>query len=248
MQTAPQPSKNLLKIVRSLDQKKFRDEYGLFVVEGEKCVRALLDAAEWEVPFVMDAIGSFGGHGEQYYAVSDALLQKISFQKTPQGVLAVARIRETDPDVEHLSRKTSLLLDGINDPGNLGTVIRIAAWFGISTVLLTAGSVDPYNPKVVQASMGALFHVDVCRLTYAQVKAIKAPLVGMEMNGESLFDAGIQSPAVYVMGSESHGISDEIKSLLMKSLTIPGSGQIESLNVGVAAGILCAEIFRKSLV
>lgn len=246
MQTGSEPSKNLLKIVRSLDQKKFREEYGLFAVEGEKGVTELLKSG-WDVPFVFDATGSFTNKGEQYYAVSAGLLGKMSFQKSPQGVMAVGRIPENNPDCKEFLNQKVLLLDGINDPGNLGTIIRVAAWFAIDSIVLSPGSVDPYNPKVVQASMGALFQIPVLQLEYAQIKEIKTPFVGMEMLGVSLYEADLPTHAVFVMGSESHGISPEIKAMLNTSITIPGSGKMESLNVGVAAGVLCSEIFRKTI-
>lgn len=245
-----QLSKNKIKFVKSLGQKKFRDQERLFLVEGPKIMEELLKSERVESlkeVFVTDSCSLDLPENIDIYSVSQPELDRISSLKSANqiiGVVSYFEVQELD-----LNESTmTLMLDKINDPGNLGTIIRTADWFGHKQLICSEGSVDMYNPKVVQSSMGAIFRLNVLYRNLTKVISdfhqADIEVYGADMEGEDAFNTGLPSKCGLVMGSESHGISEEIQSEI-KRLTIPRFGETESLNVAMAAGILSA-LQRKS--
>ena len=244
-------SSNQIKFIRSLSQKKFRDEYGLFIAEGEK--------------IVAEAIASGYKIKDVYYEkeIGKDTMQRISNLSSPSPVLAVIEKPNFTPDkiLEKISQKSSkdsrslyLALDGVKDPGNLGTIIRIADWFGIDAIFASHGSVEVYNPKVVQATMGAIFRKQVIYTDLQEVcrKFLSAgePVYGTFLDGRNMYENLPQEDkkGLIVMGSESFGISSELEALISNKLLIPpypaDSSTSESLNVAIATAIICAEFRR----
>ena len=242
-------TKALLKHARSLQQKKFRDESGEFLVQGPKVVGELL-ASGWPVTALL---ASAAVAARAQFAKADVVpeheLERIGTLESGNELIAIARKPEL-PGITDLEQDELLLaLDGITDPGNLGTVLRIADWFGIRRVWCSAGSVDPYNPKCVQASMGAIFRVQVQPVNLAGLllqQAEQGAVIYMaSMEGGSVFAEHLAPKAVLVMGSESHGISPEVRKLKGTLISIPGKGGSESLNVAMATSALCMEFARQ---
>lgn len=247
-------SKNKIKLITSLSQKKFRDELGLFIAEGTKLVldlsvafrcATLVATPEWlkNNPTITT---------DELLEVTADELQKISNQKSPQGVLAVFVKPELHFDVSDISQKLSLALDDVQDPGNLGTIIRIADWFGIHDIFCSEHSADAYNAKTVQATMGALARVRVHIVNLSEFMtsiAGKTLVYGTFMDGENIYEKSLSQCGIIVMGNEGNGISAEIEQLVTDKLLIPNypAGQItsESLNVGVATALVCGEFRRR---
>jgi len=243
-------SKNFIKQVRQLEQKKYRQREGLFVAEGPKVVGDLLRAGfvprqlvatkEWEeAPF----------QGEVTEVTPDEL-RKVSFLQHPQQVLGVFPLPH--PAAESLPTGTlSLALDGVQDPGNLGTIIRIADWFGITRIFCSPDTADAWNPKVVQATMGSIAHVSI---VYTELSSLLSgtsmPIYGTLLDGKNIYQQELAAEGVIVMGNEGKGISAAIRQLVTQPLLIPcfNSGETaESLNVAIATAITCAEFKRRSL-
>jgi RNA methyltransferase, TrmH family len=247
-------SKSKIKLVDSLSQKKFRDELGLFIAEGTKLVLDLTPAfrcvllvanKEWlsEHQFIT---------ADEILEVDDAELRKISNQKSPQGVLAIFEKAKYTFAVDDLNQKLSLALDDVQDPGNLGTILRIADWFGITNVFCSEHTADAYNPKTVQATMGALSRVKVHVVnlpTLLQSCNGKLPIYGTFMDGENIYSKTLSQQGIIVMGNEGNGISVEIETFVSERLLIPnypmGQATSESLNVGVATALVCGEFRRR---
>lgn len=247
-------SKNAIKYLRSLSLKKFRQKYNNFVVEGDKMARELLASAP-ERLIALYALESWlkntGPFPEgKAFAVSEQELAKISSLNTPNQAVAVASIQETSIDAQILQNGLSLYLDGIQDPGNFGTIMRIADWFGIAYVICAPSCVDPYNPKAIQASMGAFLRVKVVEQNLESVCRLGPglPVYGAAMDGANVFSAPISGVGVIVIGNEGNGISAAAERWLTNRIAIPAAagGGAESLNAAVAAGILCA-VFRNKL-
>lgn len=243
-------SHNEIKFVKSLGQKKFRDENGLFVVEGEKMVdEALASGLEVERVYRADEVG-------------DAVMARLSQLSSPSPALALIRkpadVEINDFDSKDLPAKgLYLALDGIRDPGNLGTIIRTADWFGIDGIYASFDTVDIFNPKVVQSTMGAIFRVrfhycDVCRLC-ASAASAGGNVYGTFLDGEDMYAkdlaSGSVSPSVIVIGNESKGISPEVAGHVTDRLFIPSWPRnergSESLNAAVATAITIAEFRRR---
>jgi TrmH family RNA methyltransferase len=245
-------SNNDIKKIKSLQQKKFRDETGLFIVEGEKMVdEARQSRFHIENVYHRDMIG-------------EEAMKRISALASPSPVLAVVRkpsdiiVEDLSSLMNHLSKGGLYLgLDTIRDPGNLGTILRIADWFGIDAVFATRDTVDVFNPKVVQATMGAVFrvkmhYVDLPAL-FKNVLALEGKVYGTFLDGKNIYernlDSGKSSPAVIVIGNEANGISDEVAALVSDRLYIPPYPQdspgSESLNAAIATAITVAEFRRR---
>lgn len=246
-------SKNQIKWIKSLQQRKFREEHGVFVVEGPKLVEELL-SSDYEVHSLYGLPEYLETLPNQYsgsiVAVSQKELERISGLKSANQVLAVVKQMTFSPELDVLSKQLVLALDGINDPGNLGTIFRLADWFGIEQIWCAKGSVEHYNAKVVQSTMGAVFRVKVSYVDLPDVLEqlpSTVPVYGAVMDGDDLYSASLSKHGILVMGSESHGISAEVESTLSQRLTIPRIGKSESLNVSTAASILVAEFFRQSI-
>ena len=236
-------SKNQLKLVRSLELKKNRKKEGLFVAEGPKVVGDLLRAG-----YVARLVFSTTER-KAAILITDDELNKLSFLQHPQEVLAVFEIPQPSV-ISHRLSDLALALDGIQDPGNLGTIIRIADWFGISTIYCSEDTADCYNPKVVQATMGSLAHVD---LVYTDLEALlrqyDGPIYGTLLDGQNIYQQELSNEGIIVMGNEGNGISPAIRQLVTHKLLIPNynpsSETAESLNVAIATAITCAEFRRR---
>jgi RNA methyltransferase, TrmH family len=235
-------TKSKIKYIQSLQQKKYREEAGVFLGEGPKVVAELLIAPNIDAVEVF-ALEEWAEKNRELVTtdltvVSQQELERISGLVTPKDVVAIFK-KPGFPDINPAG-KISLLLDGIQDPGNLGTIIRTADWFGIELVYCTADTADVFNSKVVQSTMGSIGRVKV---SYVElVKTIKEyqhiPVYVAALNGENLFEMESPTEAFLVIGNESKGVSDAIMQLATHKVHIPGKGKAESLNAGVATGII----------
>jgi TrmH family RNA methyltransferase len=247
-------SKNKIKLITSLSQKKFRDELGLFVAEGTKIVIDLVSS--FQCATLIATKEWFDNHPKieatELIEVDENELLKISNQKSPQGVFAVFHKPVNDWNSTQIISNLSLALDDIQDPGNLGTILRIADWFGINNVFCSEFCADVFSPKTVQATMGAMARVKVHSLKLADfLEDIKSelPIYGTFMNGENIYSKTLTQHGIIVMGNEGNGISTEIEKLVAERLFIPnfpmGQPTSESLNVGVATALVCGEFRRR---
>ena len=238
-------SKNQIKFIRSLKQKKFRDQSGFFVVEGEKVIHELL-LNNWHAESIYTN-AKLANQFPNAIIASENDLARMTHLKTSPGCLAVVK-QPTTHAVPRVS-KWILALDGVKDPGNLGTIIRIADWFGIEEIVCSPDTVDCYNSKVIQSTMGAIFRVKLAYrdlVEFCEQQEQGLCIVGAQMKGESSYTFDFpKEKGILVMGSESHGISEQLQQVLSKSVTIPSFGKSESLNVGVACGILLSELRRR---
>jgi len=238
-------SKNQIKIITSLKHKKYRIELQLFVAEGIKGVNEFLNSkSKLEKLFCTeDVYSSFKKFDPQI--ISETELSKISGLTTPNKVLGLFKI----PEIAKIDEKGLILvLDDINDPGNLGTIIRLSDWFGVKQLVCSNNTVDCYNPKVVQATMGSLVRIPI---TYCDLKEFlkhtELPIYGAVMDGENVYSMDLEQNAILVMGNESNGISQKITSLINTEITIPRYSKktiTESLNVATATAILLNEFRR----
>ncbi|MFV0237320.1 MAG: TrmH family RNA methyltransferase [Flavobacteriales bacterium] len=241
-------TKNHSKLIQSLKHKKFRKLYKLFVVEGVKSVKEVLNSSiEVEKIFYVEEYqDEFKGVFEKHL-VSEIELKKISSMKTPNGVLAVCKMHERQVFIDE--NELVLALDGINDPGNLGTIIRLADWFGISKIICSNDTVDVYNSKVIQATMGSFSRVSVFYTDLTKfLKNYSNTIFGAFLEGKNIYKEELPSKGMIVMGNESNGISKEIEPFITKKITIPqfGKGITESLNVATATSIILSEFKRTS--
>ena len=249
-------SLNKVKLLRSLQQKKFRQKYDFFIAEGPKIsIEALsnesLDIVEiFALPQWLEEHTSIVQlHRSKVTVVSDKELKKISSLKTPNLVLILAKIPDLTVNHSLIREGTHLFCDGIQDPGNLGTIIRIADWFGISTVTLSEGCVDPFNSKCVQSTMGSILRVPVKVLPNDATQYFSSfpEVYGAVMEGKDIYETDLETNALYVIGNESKGVSDKVKDKCSRYISIPRfiNSNAESLNAAVATGIICAEVKRQ---
>jgi len=239
-------SKNQHKLITSLQQKKYRIKHQLFVVEGLKAVNEFLSSTlPLEKLFCVEDYYSVISNYEPQL-ISENELQKISTLFTPNKVLGLFKMPKPDDFVD---KGLILVLDTINDPGNLGTIIRLCDWFGISQLVCSLNTVDCYNSKVVQATMGSLSRVSVVYTNLDEyLKKTKLPIYGAVMDGKNIYNTPLEKNAIIVMGNEANGISGNIEKILTQKITIPRFGEnrnTESLNVATATAILLNE-FRRS--
>lgn len=252
-------SKQQIKTIHSLRLKKYRDQSGLFVGEGPKVVAELLQSFECKYIAALqswvDANQIAIPAGAKCETIQMEDLAKASLLEAPQQVIAIFR-KQPDilPTTGVLQSELCLALDTVQDPGNLGTILRLARWFGINHVICSPATADIYSPKVVQATMGALGKVSVAYTPLPQYLASlgdEIPIFGTFLNGTNIYDAPLTSHGIIVMGNEGNGISPETANHINQRLYIPpypmGSPTIESLNVGVATAITCAEFRRRTL-
>jgi TrmH family RNA methyltransferase len=238
-------TKNTVKFIQSLKQQKYRKEHQRFVVEGRKMVEELL-RSPFEIDYLL-ATEKFSGEHPLFHPnlelVTEVQMEQMSGQDTPPGILAVVKI----PKQKELPHESMVLaLDGIANPGNLGTIIRTAEWFGIKQIVCSEDCVELWNPKVIQATMGSIFRMNVVSTDLAlylkeEQKNGKA-IYGALLNGEDLFKKTSWEEGIIVIGSESHGIREHILPLITHAITIPrAEGSVtESLNASMAAGIILA--------
>jgi len=236
-------SKNHLKLITSLRQKKYRQKHKMFVVEGVKVVREFLNSS-FELYQLFSVDSEFDSDSE-IIQISETELKKASHLVNPNTVLAIFRIPE---EGKSKSGGLILALDAINDPGNLGTIIRLCDWFGIDQLVCSSDTVDCYNSKVVQASMGSLTRVSIQYVDLNHfLQESELPIYTADMDGDNVYQTGLPQKAILVMGNEANGISSSISALTNHVLTIPRFGaiqQTESLNVATATAILLSEFRR----
>ncbi len=248
-------TKNKIKWIQSLSKKKERDEQGLFYAEGTKLVNDLLPY--FDCVSLVATSEYFetmkNPRAVEIFEVSRETLKKVSSQCSPQSVLAVFRKKNGDLNYDELKGRLSLMIDTVQDPGNLGTIIREADWFGIENIICSKETVDVYNPKVVQATMGALTRVKVYYVDLVNVlrEMPGVPIYGTFLEGANVYDEKLTENGIIVMGNEGNGISDEVAKYVTAKLHIPsfplGRATSESLNVGAAAAIVCSEFRRRLL-
>ena len=252
-------SKNQIKFIKQLALKKHRQQQGLFVAEGPKVVADLLAAGfgvhtlyattDWEAPDDMRSL-----HGMKPTLVTPDELRQASFLQHPQQVLAVFRLpasvataNATEPAVAETTGAFTLVLDGVQDPGNLGTIIRVADWFGIDRMVCSPDTADAWSPKVVQATMGSIARVNIYYTDLVRWLAnCQLPICGTLLDGLNIYTASLPHKAVIVMGNEGNGISPQVRQLVTHKLLIPPvhTGP-ESLNVAIATAITCSEFCRR---
>ena len=250
-------SKNRIKQINALQQKKFRSESRTFVAEGHKVIMELL-RSPLKVREIFATSDWIAQHATKFSGVkvteaSDEEIKKISAMQTACNVVAEVEMKpETSFSFD--ANTLYLAMDSVRDPGNFGTIIRIANWFGVSTILASNDCVDLYNPKVIQASMGSAFRVDVqyCDLpkTLASAKKIGLPVYGTFLDGDNIYTASLSNKGVVVLGNEGHGILPETSAKITRRILIPCGASAaeapESLNVATATAIVCSEFFRQS--
>ena len=249
-------SKALLKLIQSLNQKKQRKESGLFVAEGGKTVNDLLVAGI--IPERIIATKEWIANNHLNYKgniieADEEELQRASFLKTPHGVIGIFKQPHYDIDNDAPAKRLCLALDSIQDPGNLGTIIRIADWFGIEDIFCSSGTADAYNPKTVQATMGAIARVKIHYINLPQFIASlsgKAAVYGTFLDGKDIYKEELTKSGLIVMGNEGNGIGKECAELIKHRLLIPSypaeRPTSESLNVSTATAIICSEFRRRT--
>jgi TrmH family RNA methyltransferase len=245
-------SKSEIGFIKSLQQKKYRKEQALFVVEGLKSVLEFLQSgyrihSVYGTSTVLPKLGKISQNIKLLEVKADEIA-KISGLTTPQDVLAVVYIPQNDEKELTIEANTfHLLLDGIQDPGNLGTIIRTADWFGFKQVICSTDTAEAYNPKVVQASMGSLARMEVIYTNLeVLIRNSSLPTFAATLSGTSIFETSFGHEGLLILGNEGNGIRPEILEQVSNQVTIPQFGAAESLNVAVSAGIFCAELRRKA--
>jgi len=246
-------SRNKIKFIRSLEMKKFRNESACFLAEGNKLVADILPFFECEYLIAKASWLATQGDidAKELIVAEENDIEKASLLKTPQDVLAVFRQPQYVLNNETLKNELSLVLDGIQDPGNLGTIIRLADWFGIRRLICSPDTADVYNPKTVQATMGAIARVQVFYVPLPdwldEVKNI--PVYGAFLEGKNIYTETLSSYGLIVMGNEGKGISKPVEKRITEKLYIPNyppeTESTESLNVAVATAIVCSEFRRR---
>lgn len=261
-------SKNKIKLIHSLEQKKHRKELGAFLAEGHKSVgdllmagyapRLIVSTADWQCPVSLP-------QDVEHIICTEEELRKASLLLHPQQVLAIFSIPDASslPTREDMQHQLCIVLDGVQDPGNLGTIIRTADWFGVTHIICSPSTADAYNPKVIQATMGSIARVKVHYTplvpyltsmradgngTANEAEQCSIPLYGTLLDGNNLYDAQLTSNGFIIMGNEGNGVSPEVRELLTHRLLIPtfppGRTSAESLNVSIATSIILAEFRR----
>jgi TrmH family RNA methyltransferase len=250
-------SKNQIKYIRQLELKKFRKRENCFVAEGPKVVGDLMRRFQPKAIFATEKWHPKDAYDSSVLTIiTDEELHRISFLQNPQQVLALfpipSSIFHLPSSISHLSSSISLALDGVQDPGNLGTIIRIADWFGIDTIYCSEDTADAYNPKVVQATMGSLAHVHIIYTDLLQLFLTlppSYPIYGTLLDGEDIYQQPLSEEGIVVMGNEGNGISEAVRQKITHRLFIPNFHQgdsAESLNVAIATAITCSEFRRRS--
>ena len=254
-------SKKQVSLIVSLQRKKSRDEEKLFVIEGDKIVKEFLASGMRVVilvakpEFIAGLTRDLLDQAGEVITVKYEELKKLSSLKTPHNAMAVVSIPEAPSDPDPIPGDLCVALDFIQDPGNLGTIIRSAAWFGIKDIVCSENCVDLYNPKVIQASMGAILNVAVhyCNMSQflAKAKEKKVPVYGTLMEGEPVYSSELGRSGIILLGNESRGISDDLIPFITNRITIPkftiAEHGIESLNVAMAASVIFSEFARRRL-
>lgn len=243
-----------IKFIRSLEHKKNRKDSKIFVAEGVKIVgEALLSGYNVSEIFMTEDSPVEIPTNIDTHIISHKNLERISFLKTPNKILALIEIPEYKQEIPPIKTQIVLALDSINDPGNMGTIIRIANWYGISVILCSDDCVDCYSPKVVQSAMGSMFRTNIIysdlHKTLAEIKQKQqVTIYSAELTGQSIYDIKLNNTGVVLIGSEAYGVSQSISLLADHKIKIPPypvhNKNMESLNAAIATGIICAEFRR----
>ncbi len=259
-------SKNQIKFINLLKQKKHRIEHQLFVAEGGKIVSELINSSivvkqVYSTPdfFQKNNLTISEQKSIECIDIKETELERISSLITPNEVLAICEIPSYKLNIDSLKGKLTLVLDDIKDPGNLGTIIRISDWFGIEQIICSNESVDVYNSKVVQATMGSISRIkvhytDLIEFFTLNTIALKLPVYGALLDGKSIYIEQLSANGFVVIGNESRGINDALLSFITDKISIPsfsqyksgGGGEAESLNAAIASSIICSEFRRRS--
>ena len=237
-------SKNRIRFINALSKKKQRIENNRFIIEGEKMVN---EAMQW-IPELIESVYAssdfeytLNKHSFEIEEINDKELKEISSLITPNKALAVCKM----PISNSIDSPLIICLDGIQDPGNMGTILRLADWFGIKDVVCSKNTVDCYNPKVLQATMGAIFRVNVHYVDLNEfLSKTELPIYGALLDGENLFEHNYDRQGIVILGNEGNGISEEIKKHVEHAITIPRFGEAESLNVATAGAIILGAFYR----
>lgn len=248
-------TKNDVKELQALRQTKGRKERGIFAVEGNKLVEELMNSQfrvnnvfatkQWveKNPVLAKRIAD-------YEIIAPKQMEQVSNFVTPPGIFATAMMPKYKIEPKDTENQLILLLDGINDPGNLGTIIRTADWFGIKNIVISEDTCDPWQPKVIQSTMGSILRTQIVETDVVKfLKEVKTPVFGALMQGKNVYHTQIKcNQGVIIIGSESHGIRDNVMPFVSCPINIPKAegSQTESLNASVAAGIIISEVFRKN--
>lgn len=247
-------SKAKIQFLRSLQQKKFRQRYQNFIVEGDKIVDEVLRDKNTAIDGIFGLPIWLAQHKVSLkrlnpaliHEVSDKDLEMVSSLSTPNQVLAVVKMPPPQYDAEIVRRSFSLFLDNLQDPGNVGTILRTADWFGIQHVFVSPNCADIFSPKVIQATMGAFLRVKIVETTWDNLSQNfpQIPKIGTVLRGDNLFTTQMPQQGVIVIGNESKGISEIIENQLDIKVQIKGRGGAESLNAAIATGIVCAFVMK----
>jgi len=244
-------SKSQIGFIKSLHQKKYRKENRIFITEGIKSIVEFIQS-----PYQIHSIYYLASYRSllpdlpaniKLFEVNNAELDKISTLATPQGIMALVNMPEERPVNKSMLKNTfTLVLDGVQDPGNLGTIIRTADWFGFKQIICSAKTVEVYNPKTVQSTMGSLARVEVFYEDLLLfLKNLDLPVYGAMLDGQSIYETAWGPEGLLILGNEGQGISGEVIKMIGVPVTIPRIGSAESLNVAVSAAIFCSDIIRK---
>lgn len=244
-------SKNTIKWIKSLHQKKYRQKYNKFIAEGDKIVREMLQQERYPIRELYALASWIKIHEAELEqanfpinAINDKELAQITQLQTPNQVLVIAE--KASPIVPSWKEGWTLFLDGLQDPGNLGTILRIADWFGIAQVVAGPGTVELFNSKVIQATMGAFLRIHFLEMPLSEItqQAPDLPLFAADMHGQNVFNRKFPSAGLLLIGNEGNGVRPENLAMAHHSIAIPApaNGGAESLNAAVATGILCAVI------
>lgn len=251
-------SKNKIKIIQSLNRKKVRDELGVFLVEGNKMVEEAI-RSDFNIDLIActddyaSRFKNLAGRTSELIITDNESLAKASLLQNPQDALAIVQQPRYEFQQIDFKNDICLALDFIQDPGNLGTILRLADWFGINHIICSHNTVDSYNPKVVQASMGAIFRIkthftDLPSLLETMAGS-QVPVFGTFLEGENIYSQALSANGIIVLGNEGNGISKEVSKLVTHKLLIPDfsthQNKPESLNVAIAAAICCSEFKRR---
>lgn len=233
-----------VKYIQSLSQKKFREKEKLFVVEGVKMAQEVLESNFNVHSIYATKEWAFKKNELDVKTIDEAQLKSISSLNTPNEVLIVVK-QKNEPEKFQFKNNITLLLDGIQDPGNFGTIIRTVDWFGVNQIIASTDSVELYNPKVIQATMGSLFRVNVQYKNLPELmNAENLPVYGALLEGKSVYEMSKITEGFLIVGNESKGIRESVISKITHPITIPRKGKAESLNVAMATGIILSHLYK----
>ena len=244
-------SKSQIGFIKSLHQKKNRKEHNLFIVEGLKSILEFINSdyiidSVYYTEKLMPKLSNLS-RNIKFHELSFEELSKISTLSTPQAILALIKVPEQQAlNAQGLKNCFHIALDGVQDPGNLGTIIRTADWFGLNTIICSNDTAEVYNPKVVQASMGSLARMNIIYTDLGEfLNSAKLPVFGALLDGKSIYQTNFGNEGIILLGNEGNGIRADLIQKIDYPVTIPRYGKAESLNVAISASIFCSEIRRK---